>query len=203
MITQRLGLRKILPQGWYNRLVPTDVATGGFNNSGRGRRSRKKRGPVAGFVCLFLTATVWAQADLTVAEGSVVSLQYIVELTDGTAVFDNIGREPMVYEAGGSSILPVLDAALRGLKAGDTRVVNMDAADAFGAVNEKLFVEVPLDQLPEDARSTGAVLVSENERGEQQRVTVREVGNKVAIVDYNHPLAGQNLVYRIKILDVK
>ncbi len=158
---------------------------------------------VAGFVCCIFTVYSWAQADLTVVEGSVVYVEYIVELTDGTAVSGNVGKDAMVYEAGGASILPALDAALRGLKAGDARVVYLKPADAYGTVNEKLFVEVPLEQLPEDARNTGAVLVSANERGEQQRVTVREVKDAVAIVDYNHPLAGRNLVYRIKILDVK
>lgn len=158
---------------------------------------------VAGFVCCFFTVYSWAQTDLTVEEGSVVYVEYSVELTDGTAVFDNVGKEAMVYDAGGTAILPALDAALRGLKAGDARVVYLKPADAYGTVNEKLFVEVPLEQLPEDARRTGAVLVSANERGEQQRVTVREVKGTVAVVDYNHPLAGQNLVYHIKILDVK
>ena len=157
----------------------------------------------AGMVFCCLAVTGWAQADLTVVEGSVVSIEYRVELTDGTAVFDNVGKNPMVYEAGGAAILPALDAALRGLKAGDAKVVYLKAADAYGAVNTNLFVEVPLEQLPEDARHTGAVLVSANDRGEQQRVTVREVKDAVAIVDYNHPLSGQSLVYHIKILDVK
>ncbi|MDA9983371.1 FKBP-type peptidyl-prolyl cis-trans isomerase [Gammaproteobacteria bacterium] len=157
----------------------------------------------AGMVFCCLAVTGWAQADLTVVEGSVVSIEYRVELTDSTAVFDNVGKDPMVYEAGGAAILPALDAALRGLKAGDAKVVYLKPEDAYGAVNGSLFVEVPLEQLPEDARHAGAVLVSANDRGEQQRVTVREVKDAVAIVDYNHPLAGQNLVYRIKILDVK
>ena len=167
------------------------------------QRQIKSYCSVVGLVCCCIAVTGWAQVDLTVVEGSVVSIEYRVELTDGTAVFDNVGANPMVYEAGGATILPVLDAALRGLKAGDAKVVYLKAADAYGAVNTNLLVEVPLEQLPEDAHHAGAVLVSANDRGEQQRVTVREVKDAVAIVDYNHPLSGQNLVYHIKILDVK
>ena len=144
-----------------------------------------------------------AQEDLVVVAGSIVSMEFTAELDDGTVITNNVGKKPVIYEAGGTRILPALDAALRGLKAGDTKVVRVKATDAYGEVDDDLLVEVPLDQLPIDARNIGSVMVAENQDGSQRRVVVREIRDAIAIVDYNHPLAGHDLVYSVNILDVK
>ena len=136
-------------------------------------------------------------------KGSIIYLQYRVELLDGTVVTHNEGEEPAVFEAGGGKILPALDRALRGRKAGEEGIVRLSAEEAFGAVDEELIVEVPLETLPQDARSSGAVLVAEDPDGVKQRVEVREIRGDTALLDYNHPLAGREILYFVKILDVK
>lgn len=140
---------------------------------------------------------------IPIEEGNIVYLEYSAELVDGTVVSSNVGKDPVVYEAGGKKVLPALDRALRGRRAGESGMVRLSAAEAYGNVDEGLFVEVPLASLPEDARNTGAVLVVENTSGEKQRVEVREVRGQLAVLDYNHPLAGEEIIYYVRILDVK
>jgi FKBP-type peptidyl-prolyl cis-trans isomerase 2 len=144
-----------------------------------------------------------AQDALYIGEGSIVYIEYRLELADGTLVYDNVGKDPFVYEAGGNKILQALDEALRGRRAGDRRVVRLAARDGFGGIDDRLLVEVPLLRLPEDARTAGAVVLAENPRGRKQRAVVREVKDHTAVLDYNHPLAGKDLVYFVKIVDVK
>ena len=64
----------------------------------------------------------------------------------------------MTYTQGGGQILPALEAELVGLKAGDEKTVNLSAANGYGEVRDDAFQEIPLDQLPEDARQVGALL---------------------------------------------
>lgn len=160
-------------------------------------------GVAAGLLWLLMLTPVFAQEVLYIKKGSIVYIEYAVERVDGSLVTSNIGKEPVVYEAGGNRILPSLDLALRGRKAGDSDVVRLSAEAAFGLVDEALLVEIPLDQLPVDARTPGSVLVAENPQGGKQRVVVKEVGSDVAVLDYNHPLAGQEIIYRVRILDVR
>ncbi len=160
-------------------------------------------GALAGLLCLLPVLSASAGEELFVEEGRIVYIEYKVELTDGTVVSNNVGKDPVVYEAGGNRVLRALDKALRGMKAGDSRVVTLSAADAFGNVDDSLIVEVPLDRVPGDARTTGSVMIAENPEGNKQRVTVREIRGEVAVLDYNHPLAGWELTYTVKILDVK
>ena len=140
---------------------------------------------------------------MPIREGSIVYIEYSAELVDGTFVSGNIGKDPMVYEAGGNKVLPTLDRALRGRVAGESGVIRLNPAEAFGAVDDDLFVEVPIHLLPEDARTPGSVVLAENPRGEKQRAKVSEVREDVVVLDYNHPLAGKEVIYFVTILDVK
>lgn len=152
---------------------------------------------------LVFFASAASQDGLSIIAGSIVYIEYSVELVDGTIVTSNIGKDPMVYEAGGNKVLPALDKALRGRMAGEAGLVRLSPAEAFGIVDEDLFVEVPIHLLPEDARTVGSAIVAEDPQGMKQRVEVREVGDKVAVLDYNHPLAGKEIIYYVTILDVK
>ena len=156
-----------------------------------------------GLIALLSTAAADSGEDISISEGNIVYLEYSAELVDGTVVSSNVGKDPVVYEAGGKKVLPALDRALRGRRAGESGTVRLSAAEAYGRVDESLFVEVPLASLPEDARKAGAVLMAENSAGEKQRVAVLEVRGEQAVIDYNHPLAGEEIIYYVRILDVK
>lgn len=160
-------------------------------------------GALAGLFSLLPVLSASAEEELFVEEGRIVYIEYKVELADGTVVSNNVGKDPVVYEVGGNRVLRALDKALRGMRSGDSRVVTLSAADAFGNVDDSLIVAVPLDQVPGDARTPGSVMIAENSEGNKQRVTVSEIRGQVAVLDYNHPLAGRELRYTVKILDVK
>lgn len=137
-----------------------------------------------------------------IESGKTVSIEYTLTLNDGTVVDSNVGNDPLVYEAGGGQILPALDAALIGLAEGDTKDVDLEPGDGYGEVDEKLRFEVGIDQLPESAREVGTPLVARREDGQELRVRVHDVGDATAVLDYNHPLAGEALSFSVRVVDV-
>ena len=134
-----------------------------------------------------------------IQEGSQVSFNYTLT-SDGEQVESNKGQEPLTYTQGGGQILPALEAELVGLAVGDTKEVSLAAADAYGEIDPGAIQEVPLDKIPEAARYEGAMLQAE---GVPTPIRVTEVKEEVIVVDFNHPMAGTDLVFDIEIMAVE
>jgi FKBP-type peptidyl-prolyl cis-trans isomerase 2 len=96
--------------------------------------------------------------------------------------------------------LTALEAELEGLTAGDKKIVALDAVNGYGEINDEAFQEVPLEQIPEDARVVGAMLQAQGFPGP---LRVAEIKDDVAILDFNHPLAGKDLSFDITIVAVE
>lgn len=157
-------------------------------------------------MCTLLGASsAWAAEEESVKviqSGSQVSIEYTLKLDDGDVVDTNVGGEPLVYEQDRGQMLPALEQELSGMTAGDSKQVTLSAEQGYGAVNPEAYQEVPLEDIPEDAREAGARLVVQGPSG-QHFAQVKEVHDESAVLDFNHPLAGQTLHFDIKVVDVK
>src|SRR5690606_29155538 len=80
----------------------------------------------------------FAQNDLAIADGMKVSLEYILTLPDKSVADSNVGQEPITFVQGAHEIVPGLEKALEGMKAGQKRRIDVSAQDAYGAYNNKL-----------------------------------------------------------------
>ena len=141
--------------------------------------------------------------NMTISEGKTVSLEYTLTL-DKKAVLDtNVGGEPLTFTQGSHQIIPGLEKAIDGMKTGDTKQVTVAPGEAYGEVDERAIQEVPLDQIPPEARKAGTQLQGKGPDGRIVRPMVKEVKEEVAVLDFNHPLAGKTLYFDVKILDVK
>lgn len=138
-----------------------------------------------------------------IEDGKQVSIEYTLTLTDGTEVDTNVGGEPLVYTQGGGQILPALEEALAGLATDDTKKVSLSAEDGYGAVDPGLFREVEPTLVPEEARQVGALLMAGGDDGPRHPVRVHEVKEEAIVLDFNHPLAGQALVFEVKVTAVE
>lgn len=139
---------------------------------------------------------------MTIKEGSEVGIEYTLTLDDGTVADSNVGQEPLVYTQGGGQILPALEQALEGLAPGDSKQVDLEAAEGYGEVNPQAYQNVPIDQIPEQSREVGAVLIASSPDGRQQQIRIHEVQDDAVVVDFNHPLAGKDLSFAIKVVSV-
>jgi len=137
------------------------------------------------------------------AKGKRISIEYTLVLDDGTEADSNVGGDPLVYEQGTQQILPALETALAGLAVNDRKKITIPPADGYGDVDPKAFREVPLEEIPEEARKVDAMLIGIDAQGNKMPVRVQKVGEKMATLDLNHPLAGRTLTFDVKILKIE
>ena len=140
---------------------------------------------------------------LTVRDGKRVSIEYTMTLRDKTQVGTNVGGNPVTYTHGGQAILPALQKALVGLKVGESKQVTLSSEDGYGAVNPKAFQEVGKSSLPTEAHKVGTPLVVKDDAGRTHHWRVHELKEKTVVLDFNHPLAGQTLIFEVKVLKVE
>jgi FKBP-type peptidyl-prolyl cis-trans isomerase 2 len=138
-----------------------------------------------------------------VENGRQISIEYTLTLDDGTTADTNVGEELLTFMHGDGEILEALEDALAGLEVDDEKQVRIAAEDGYGLVDPDAFDRVELDAIPADARHVGAMLVAEDEDGNQQSVRVHEIGADEIVLDLNHPLAGQALNFAVRIVAIE
>lgn len=164
-----------------------------------------RKSPLAAVAALFFIAGAPLQAQEEVPvikDGSTVSIEYTLKLADGSTADTNVGGEPLVYTHGEQQILPALESELEGMKVEETREVELTPEQGYGPVHEEGIQTVPLDIIPEDARQPGAKLVGQGPQGEPIHAQVKEIKEDTAVVDLNHPLAGEDLHFEVKVLEI-
>ncbi len=150
----------------------------------------------------------WAQNKekeerMIVSEGRQVSIEYSLYLEDGTLVDSNVGEEPFVYTQGAHQIIPGLESRLEGLKVGDEKKIVVPPEEGYGPIDMNAFKEVDKDKIPPDALKVGTMLEARDEEGNSIPVRIHEIKEDTVIIDFNHPLAGKNLIFDVKILKVE
>lgn len=147
---------------------------------------------------------VFAQA-VRIEDGKKVKFDYTLKV-DGQVVdtSEKEGRQPMEYTHGEPRIIPGLEKELKGMKAGDTKRVIVEPAEAYGELDQKGFKIVPLDQFPPDFKAeVGRVIAVKTEEGRDIASTIWEVRENELVLNFNHPLAGKTLNFDIKIVSVE
>ncbi len=148
--------------------------------------------------CLAFGEGASAQGDLVIADGVKVSLEYTLTLPDKTVADSNVGQEPITFVQGAHEIVPGLEKALDGMKAGQKRRIDVVAQDAYGPYNNKLRQTVEKEKLPKDVKVGDILQASDN-----RLVKVLEVNEKKVLIDLNHPLAGKTLTFDVNVLNVE
>lgn len=136
-----------------------------------------------------------------IENGNVVDVHYVGKLTDGNVFDSSEGREPLKFEVGSGQIIPGFENAVMGKTVGDKVTVTINPEMAYGEVREDLFVQLPLDKMPGDVE-VGQMLQAMSDDGRATQVRVHEVNEDNVIIDGNHPLAGQDLIFDIEIVSV-
>ncbi len=138
-----------------------------------------------------------------VEDDVVVSIDY--ELTvDGEVVDSSEGEEPLEYLQGHKNIIPGLERQLAGMRVGETRQVLVPAADAYGPLDPDAMVEIPRAEFPEDIplEMDLQLEVSDSE-GEVRDARIVKIEENTITLDFNHPLAGQDLNFKVTVVDLR
>nr|MDO8081062.1 peptidylprolyl isomerase [Candidatus Freyarchaeota archaeon] len=138
---------------------------------------------------------------MPVMKGNKVKVEYIGSLDDGTIFDSSEGKEPLEFEAGSGRVIKALDQAVLGMEKGEEKEIKIEPKDAFGYRVPDLVKKIPRDKLPEEAEE-GMMLRFVTPEGIQIPGQIIEVTDEEATIDFNHPLAGLELNFKIKIADI-
>jgi len=139
---------------------------------------------------------------MAIETNQIVSLEY--EVKDGDVVVDsNVGGAPLVFMFGKGQIIPGLEAGIQNMNIGDKGNVLVKAEDAYGVHNPDAKQEVPKDQFAGIDLEVGMTLYGQGEDGGTVQVVVQEIGESSVIIDFNHPLAGKDLMFAVAINNVR
>ena len=140
---------------------------------------------------------------MKVAEKAYVSIDYTLTLESGELADKSAVGEPLGFIVGTGQIIPGLEKALLGMNAGQSTEVTVEAVDGYGETREELFRDLPRENFPDDLKLEPGI--GFEAKGPHGPVTfrVREVQEDTVVADFNHPLAGQQLHFDVKIADVR
>jgi FKBP-type peptidyl-prolyl cis-trans isomerase 2 len=137
-----------------------------------------------------------------VTSNSTVSVHYTGRLEDGT-VFDSSlveGREPLTATLGQGNLISGFENGLVDMVVGEKKTIEIEPENAYGQVNPQMVNEVAKSQVPEGV-SVGDMLQAMSPAG-PINVKVLEINEDVVVLDANHPLAGQKLIFDLEVITI-
>jgi FKBP-type peptidyl-prolyl cis-trans isomerase SlyD len=139
---------------------------------------------------------------MAIQDNQIVSIEY--EVRDGDKVVDsNKDGAPLVFMFGKGQIIPGLENGIKEMTIGDKGDILVQPADAYGEYNAEATQEVPKEQFAGIDLEKGMTLYGQGEDGGTVQVIVKEIKDENIIIDFNHPLAGKELMFSVAINNVR
>jgi len=135
----------------------------------------------------------------TVAAGDNVSVYYTGTFTNGTVFGTNVGGQPLNFTVGSDEMISGFSNGVVGMKLNQNKTITLPPQEAYGYVNQSLFVQVPISDFGNSSVQLGGDVVASN--GQQGVITA--LNNTTVTVDLNPPLAGDTLVFQVKVVSIK
>ena len=136
--------------------------------------------------------------------GDTVLIDYTVKTSDGRVVGQTEENAPVAVTIGSAEIFPEVETALDGMEVGGERSVTISADNAFGPRREEMVIDIPRAQLPQDnTPQPGMTLVAQQQDGSTLNLTIVAVNDETVTADGNHPLAGEDLHFGLKLVEIK
>jgi FKBP-type peptidyl-prolyl cis-trans isomerase SlyD len=136
------------------------------------------------------------------SENCVVGIEYEVKEAGTSEVVDsNKGSgQPLEFMMGMGQVIPGLEKALCGMSKDESGDLMIPAAEAYGDYNEEAIQTLPVEQFEGVELKEGLTLYGQGQDGQTVQVTVKSFDNKEVNVDFNHPLAGKDLMFSVTVL---
>lgn len=135
--------------------------------------------------------------------GNTVKLHVTGKLEDGTVFATSADSKPIEFTLGEGQVLPGVEEAAEGMAVGESKTVKVQSEQAYGPRRDDLTQEIPLDKLPADmSPEVGQRLQIQQSTGETVSASVAAVTDESIIVDANHPLAGQDIVLDLEMVEI-
>lgn len=138
-----------------------------------------------------------------VKEGDVVKVHYTGKLINGEQFDSSAGKEPLEFTVGAGQMIKGFDDAMPGMNLGEKKTINIAPEDGYGARSDEAIIEFPKENIPADmVLEPGMPLTLSNQAGQPVQVVVVEVKDDIIVLDANHFLAGQELIFDIELIEI-
>lgn len=138
-----------------------------------------------------------------VKSGDKVKVHYHGKLTSGETFDSSNGREPLEFEVGSGMVIKGFDDGVTGMTVGEKKTINIPYNEAYGPRNPEMVIEMPKERFPADMQlELGMPLVMSDGQGQQFQVTIVEIKDNSVMLDANHPLAGQDLIFDLELVEI-
>jgi len=132
-----------------------------------------------------------------------VKVHYSGTLSDGTVFDSSLEREPLEFTIGKGMVIPGFENGIIGMNEGESRKVSITSDDAYGPFRDDLVGVIDKSRMPGDIDlEIGMVLQMRSPEGSTTNVTITDISEENVTIDLNHPLAGKDLVFEIKLVEV-
>jgi FKBP-type peptidyl-prolyl cis-trans isomerase SlpA len=138
---------------------------------------------------------------LEVELGTKVTLHFALVLEDGDVIDSNFETAPATFTVGDGNLLPGFESTLIGLENGDEREFTIPPEEAFGQHNPQNVQRVDRSNFDQQELEVGAMFSFQNGDGELPGVIIEFEDDEI-LIDFNHPLAGKNIIFQVKIMNI-
>ncbi len=135
---------------------------------------------------------------MAIEKNQVVKLQYELKVNDNL-IESNLDADPIEFVFGKGELLEGLEERIASMNEGETKELTVPAIEAYGEYDKSLTEVIPASEFEGIDLEIGLVLEADDEDGNTFKATVIEVDKENVTVDYNHPMAGADLDFKVVI----
>jgi len=141
---------------------------------------------------------------MKVGANKVVTMDYSLYLDSGELVDSTEGRDPIEFICGKGHIMPALEKELIGMEVGDQKEITLSPEEGYGEIDPDAIRTVPRTIFPPDIElEVGEKFYVKDASGKDVPFTIVKLEGDAVTIDFNHPLAGQNLNFKVTIRGVR
>lgn len=142
--------------------------------------------------------------DLVIGEGTRVTLHFALRLADGEVIDSNFEREPATFTVGDGNLLQGFEQSIFGLQEGDRKTLVIQPEHGFGQRNPNNIQEIARSQFGADIQlEEGLMLSFADAQKTELPGVVKRFNDDVVVIDFNHPLAGREILFDVAILKIE
>ena len=138
-----------------------------------------------------------------VKAGDTVKVHYHGRLTNGETFDSSEGRAPLEFEVGSGMVIRGFDDGVMGMTIGQKKTIEIPVDDAYGPKDPEAIIEFPIANFPPGMTpAVGMQLAMSDQSGRQIPVTIVDVKPDIVVLDANHQLAGQDLIFDLELVEI-
>jgi len=142
--------------------------------------------------------------EIVVSEGTKVTLHFSITLASGELIDSTFEQEPATFTVGDGNLLEGFEEVVMGLSAGSKEIFTISPEKGFGQHNPSNLQTIKRDQFGDDITlEKGLVLSFADAQKAELPGVVAEFSDEEVVVDFNHPLAGKEVLFEVDIIKVE